>query len=70
MIWKLLHGILKLTVLTAAAMIAVVAYEVPYGWVVGVAVIAAMVIKRNNYLDAHGTARWAEVNDLEGMIDE
>ena len=66
----ILRFILMLTVLLLAYLTVVVVYVVPYAWLVPVAMGVLMLFKKTHRYTAHGTARWAEAEDLEGMIDE
>lgn len=68
--YRILRCILIATVLLLAYLAALVIYLVPYAWLVLVGIGVLMLFKRTYRYTSHGTARWAEADDLEGMIDE
>lgn len=68
--YRILRRILIATVLLLAYVAALVIYLVPYAWLAALAIGAFMLCKKTYRYTAHGTARWAELDDLEGMIDE
>jgi type IV secretion system protein VirD4 len=68
--YRFLRYILIATVLLVAYLAALVIYLVPYAWLVAVGIVVFMLFKKTYRLTAHGTARWAQAEDLEGMIDE
>jgi type IV secretion system protein VirD4 len=68
--YRILRRLLIVTVLLLAYLAALVIYLVPYAWLVPVVIGALMVCRRSPRYTSHGTARWAEPEDLEGMIDE
>jgi hypothetical protein len=68
--YHILRRILIVTVLLLAYLAALVMYVVPYGWLGAVAIGIAMLCRKTYRYTAYGTARWADAQDLEGMIDE
>jgi hypothetical protein len=68
--YRILRRILIVTVLLAAYLAALVIYLVPYAWLVPVAIGLVMLLRKTYRYTAYGTARWADAEDLEGMIDE
>lgn len=66
---KFLRFLLRLSVLLTAYSIWLAVIYCPWlGLVFGVCVIAGLARNRPD-LYAHGTARWADASDLEGMTD-
>jgi type IV secretion system protein VirD4 len=68
--YRVLRYILIATVLLMAYVAALVIYLVPYAWLAALGIAACMLYRKTYRFTAHGTARWAEQEDLEGMIDE
>jgi type IV secretion system protein VirD4 len=68
--YRILRRILMVTVLLVAYLAALVIYLVPYAWLVPVAIGLVMLFRKTYRYTAYGTARWADAQDLEGMIDE
>jgi type IV secretion system protein VirD4 len=68
--YRILRYILIATVLLVAYVAALVIYFVPYAWLVVLGIGAVMLCRKTYRYTSHGTARWAEAEDLEGMIDE
>jgi type IV secretion system protein VirD4 len=68
--YVILRRILIATVLLLAYLAALVIYLVPYAWLALVVLGIAMVCRKTYSYTAFGTARWAEPEDLEEMIDE
>jgi hypothetical protein len=68
--YKFLRYVLIATVLLLAYVAALVIYLVPYAWLVALGIVAFMLYRKQPHYTAHGTAKWAEPEDLEGMIDE
>ncbi len=68
--FQILRCILISTVLLLAYLAALVAYMVPYGWLVALGIGAYLLLRKTHRYTAMGSARWAEAEDLEGMIDE
>jgi type IV secretion system protein VirD4 len=68
--YRILRYVLIATVLLAAYVAALAVYQIPYGWLIAIAALAVLILRRKKQrLTAHGTARWAELEDLDGMID-
>lgn len=67
---KFLRYILIATVLLLAYVAALVIYLVPYAWLLVLGIGAFMMCRKTYRYTSHGSARWAEAEDLEGMIDE
>lgn len=61
---RFLRFILKLTVLLAAYLAALVAYSVPYGWTGAAVLLIGVACKKGYRFSAYGTARWASHADL------
>ena len=68
--YRILRRILIASVLLAAYVAALFIYLVPYAWLVAVVIGFVMLFRKTTRYTAFGTARFAELNDLEGMIDE
>ena len=68
--YRVLRYILIVTVLLLAYVAALVIYLVPYAWLVALGIVAFMMCRKTYHYTSHGSARWAEAEDLEGMIDE
>jgi len=68
--YHILRRIQIATVLLLAYLAAVVIYVVPYAWLVALGIGACMLFRKTYRYTAHGSAKWAELEDLEGMIDE
>jgi hypothetical protein len=68
--YPILRRILIATVLLLAYLAALVLYLVPYSWLVLAVIGLVMLGRRTYHYTAYGTARWADAQDLEGMIDE
>lgn len=68
--YKFLRYVLITTVLLLAYLAALVIYVVPYAWLVLVGIGAFMLCKKTYRYTAYGSAKWADAEDLEGMIDE
>jgi type IV secretion system protein VirD4 len=68
--YRILRYLLIATVLLLAYLGALVVYVVPYAWLVALGIGAFMVCRKSYRYTSHGSARWAELEDLEGMIDE
>lgn len=68
--YRILRCILIATVLLLAYVVALVVYVVPYAWLVALGIGAFMLFRKTYRYTAMGSARWAELEDLEGMIDE
>jgi type IV secretion system protein VirD4 len=68
--YKFLRYVLIATVLLLAYVAALVIYFVPYAWLVVLGIGAFMLCRKTYHYTSHGSARWAEAEDLEGMIDE
>jgi type IV secretion system protein VirD4 len=68
--YRILRYILIATVLLLAYVAALVVYLVPYAWLVALGIGAFFLCRKTYRFTSHGTARWAEAEDLEGMIDE
>ncbi len=66
----LIRVILILSVLLAAYTAALVVYLVQYAWLVPVLVAVWLLRKKPSALWSHGTARWADTSEMEGMFDE
>jgi hypothetical protein len=58
------------TVLLVIYLAALVIYQVPYGWLIAIAIIIALLCRKTYRYTSHGTAFWATPEHLEGMIDE
>src|SRR5437868_208657 len=56
---------LIVTVLLAAYVAALVMLIVPHLWLAIAAILIALAFRKVTHLSAHGTARWAEVGDLD-----
>lgn len=65
-IWRIL---LVITVLLAAYVAAVMAFLVPYLWVVILAVLVVAACKKGYRYSAYGTARWAEAADIPHLLE-
>ena len=68
--YGILRRILIVTVLLFAYLAALVIYLVPYAWLVAVIIGLVLLCRKTYHYTAYGTARWADAQDLEGMIDE
>ena len=68
--YQILRYILIATVLLVAYLAALVIYLVPYAWIMPLALSFLLLCKRTYRYSACGTARWAEAENLEGMIHE
>jgi hypothetical protein len=68
--YRILRYFLIATVLLVAYLAALVIYQVPYAWLVALGIGAFMLCRKTYRYTAYGTARFAEPQDLEGMIDE
>ena len=68
--YKLLRPLLITTIVLLGYLAALVIYLVPYAWLVALGIVAFMLYRKQPHYIAHGTAKWAEPEDLEGMIDE
>jgi type IV secretion system protein VirD4 len=68
--YRILRRILIASVLLAAYVAALFIYLVPYAWLVAVVIGFVMLFRKTNSFTAFGTARFANLDDLEGMIDE
>jgi type IV secretion system protein VirD4 len=68
--YRILRRMLIAAVLLAAYVAALVIYLVPYAWFVPVVIGLVMLFRKTYRYTAYGTARWADAEDLEGMIDE
>jgi hypothetical protein len=68
--YRTLRYMLIVTVLLLAYLAALVVYMVPYAWLVALGIGAFMLLRKTHRYTAMGSARWAEAEDLEGMIDE
>jgi hypothetical protein len=65
-----LRYVLIATVLLLAYVAALVIYLVPYAWLAALGIGAVMLCRKTYRYTACGTARWAEAEDLEELIDE
>lgn len=68
--YRVIRYVLIATVLLMAYVAALVIYLVPYAWLAALGVAAFTLCRKTYRFTAHGSARWAEPEDLEGMIDE
>lgn len=68
--YRILRRILIATVLLLAYVAALVVYAVPYAWLVALGIGAYLLFPKTYHYTAYGSARWSELEDLEGMIDE
>ena len=68
--YLILRRVLIATMLLLAYLAALVIYLVPYAWLTLVALGIWLVCNKTYRYTAYGTARWAEPEDLEDMIDE
>ncbi len=68
--YRILRSILIATVLLVVYLAALVIYVVPYAWLAPVGIGIAMLYRKTYRYTAMGTARWAEPEDLEDMIDD
>ena len=68
--YEILRYVLIATVLLVAYLAALVIYIVPYGWLLAVVICVVALCRKTHRYTAMGTARWAELPDLEDMIDE
>ena len=68
--YRILRYILMATVLLLAYVAALVICVVPYAWLMALGIGAFMLCRKTYRYTAYGTARFAEPQDLEGMIDE
>jgi hypothetical protein len=68
--YRILRYILIATVLLLAYLGALLVYIVPYGWLFALGIGAYLLLRKTHRYTAMGSARWAEAEDLEGMIDE
>lgn len=66
---KLIRFTLICTVLLTAYLAAVVAYAVPYAWLVPVVIGIVMLCKKTYRYTAYGTARWADSSDIPDMLE-
>jgi hypothetical protein len=69
--YRILRRMLIASLLLFAYVVALMVYLVPHAWLVILGVGAFMLCqqKRQHYT-AYGSAKFAELEDLEGMIDE
>lgn len=68
--YRMLRRVLIATVLLLAYLAALFIYLVPYAWLVPVVIGIVLLFRKTVRYTAYGTARFADVDDLEGMIDE
>ena len=68
--YRILRYLLIATVLLLAYLAALVICVVPYAWLVALGIGAFMLCRKTYRYTAYGSAKWAELEDLEGMIDE
>lgn len=68
--YRILRYILIASVLLVPYLVALLVYLVPYAWLVVLAIGASMLRRKKYHYTAHGTAKYAELKDLEGLIDE
>jgi hypothetical protein len=68
--YEILRYVLIATVLLVGYLAALVVYVVPFGWLLLVGIVIAALCRKTYRYTAMGTARWAELPDLEDMIDE
>jgi uncharacterized membrane protein YccC len=68
--YRNLRRILIATMLLLAYLAALIIYLVPYAWLVPVVIGFVMLFRKTTRYTAYGTARFADLDDLEGMIDE
>ena len=68
--YRILRYILMATVLLLAYVAALVICVVPYAWLVALGIGAYLLFRKTYRYTAYGSAKWAELEDLEGMIDE
>jgi hypothetical protein len=68
--YRILRYILMATVLLLAYVAALVICVVPYAWLMALGIGAFMLFRKTYRYTAYGSSRWAELEDLEGMIDE
>lgn len=68
MYW-ILRNILRLSMLLLGYVAVVLVWCVPYAWIVAVIIVIANLCQRNVRLTAHGTRRWADVNDVGHMLE-
>ena len=68
--YRMLRYLLIATVLLVAYLAALVICVVPYAWLVALGIGAFMLFRKSYRYTAYGSAKWAELEDLEGMIDE
>jgi hypothetical protein len=69
-VYRILRYILIVSLLLLAYVGAVAVYLVPHAWVVVLVIGAFMLRRKKQNYTAYGTAKFAELEDLEGMIDE
>ena len=69
-VYRILRCILIASVLLFTYLVALVVYLVPYAWLVVLGIGTFMPCRKKQHYTAYGTAKWAELEDLEGMIDE
>ncbi len=67
--YKLLRYLLIATVLLVAYLAALVAYLVPYAWLVPVAIGIVLLGRRTYRYTAYGTARWADAADIPHLLE-
>jgi hypothetical protein len=65
-----LRYVLIAAVLLLAYVAALVIYLVPHAWLAVLGIGAVMLYRKTYRYTACGTARWAEADDLEELIDE
>ncbi len=69
--YRILRCMLIASLLLSAYVVALLIYLVPYAWLVVLFMVAFMLRRqKKQHFTAYGTARFAELEDLEGMIDE
>lgn len=68
--YRMIRRFLIASVLLAAYVAALFIYLVPYAWLVAVVIGFVMLFRKTTRYTAFGTARFADLDDLEGMIDE
>jgi hypothetical protein len=71
MAMSILRRINILTIIMTAYVAGHVIYQIPYAWMVALAIAGGLLTKKGYHYTAFGTARWASRSELRerGMID-